>query len=75
LIVNPLTGIFFRMAVEAPPRVVSYPLRLDRTSRTVAEDAPNDIETVLAIAASGANDIDLGKLSEEEFLRYFGLDD
>lgn len=61
------------MAVEAPPRM-RYVSKAKSRSRAAPENAPNDIRTVLAIAASGINDVDLGSLSREEFYRHFGLD-
>ena len=73
MIVNPYKGIFPLMAVEAPPRSV-HALRVAKPSKEVAENAPNGVASLLAIAASGMNNVDLGKLSEEEFLRYYGLD-
>ena len=71
LIVNQFMGIIRHMAVEAPTRP-SAP-RIKGRSVTVPADAPNDVETLLAIAASGDNGVNLGNLSEEEFFRHFGL--
>jgi hypothetical protein len=64
-------GIIHRMAVEAPPRP-SAPVVRGRPI-AVPADAPNDVDTLLAIAASGDKGVNLGELSEEEFFRHFGL--
>lgn len=63
------------MAVDSPTRFLSLALR--RTTRSVAapEDAKNGVASVLAIATSDLNDVDLGKLSREEFFQHFGLND
>ena len=72
MIVNPYKGIQRHMAVQAPPRP-GMTAKIKGRDVGVPADAPNDVETLLAIAASGDTGVNLGELSEEEFFRHFGL--